>query len=740
MARLYRGTFITKLFMLHFWGIGLVMTLAIPWSAEALNESPQTFTLDGRLYQTGTTDPLLDGNLALKIQIIDPNGACLLYEEQQTVSTLTTDGYFHINVGSATGSAKRTGTDPGRSMIQIFQNISAITAASVPGQTCTGGAYTPTVGAVRYFRIIVTPSATNVADTLTPDLVIDSVPQAMVAQSVQGLERADILQTSTSASTALTQANLEAVFTTPAYTNLQSILAGNFISTDANGANLPSYTATPGGVTAGDVWYDSTTNQIKYHNGSGVQTVGAGGTGISSLTLSSAMSANGTVAATISGGSATIDLANTGVSAGTFTKVTVDGKGRVTAGTISLTEADIPTLSTAGKVSGNAITAGTISGSTAINTSGNLVSTGTVSGLTVQSTNLRIYNGANYLQFVAPALSGIVNFTLPDNDGNAGDVLTSNGSGVLSWAAGSGATTLAGDVSGPSGTNSVDKIKGKAITAGSVSGQIMIYDGTAWVNNVVSGDATLAYTGNLTLNKVPIAKGGTNATSFGNNRIIASNGTGTALQDFTCTLNQVISFDGSGNAVCANVSSLSASIQNGGNTTAGDISIGTNDNYALKFKVNNNTIAMTISQGGNVGIGTTAPDSKLSVAGNIQVGTQATRSTATERGQLSLGSSYIQTANASANVDWDNGNIQEVSTLACDGAKTLTFLNVKDGAAYSLLLSGDAAHSGACLFAAAGRVFKTSGGAVAPTAGKDVLFTFAVIGNTIIYNMTDNLQ
>jgi hypothetical protein len=486
----------------------------------SLNESPQTFTLDGQLFKTGTTEPLLDTNAILKVQIINPNGTCLLYEEQQAVNTNSSNGYFHINVGSLVGASKRTGSDPGRSMQQVFQNMAAITANSVPGQTCSGGAYTPAAGAIRYFRIIVTPSATNVADTLTPDIVMDSVSSAMVAQSVQGLERANILQVANSASTALTQANLEAVFTTPAYTNLQSILAGNFMRQDSSGATLPSYAATPGGVSMGDIWYDTTTNQVKYQSNAGVQTLGTSTGGISSLTVSSDLSVNGTVAGTVSGGSALLGIAS---------------------------------ISTPGKVSGSAITSGTISGTTGINTSGNIVTTGTLSGLSVQTSNLRLYNGANYIQLAASAsLASDISLVFPATAGSNGQVLTTNGSGVLSWSA----PTVAGTIS--------------------------------------------------------IGQGGTNATSFGNNRIIASNGTGSAFVSFSCSLNQVISFDASGNAACQNVSSIFGGILNGGNTTAADISIGTNDNKALFFKTNNTT-AMTISQDGSVGIGVLSPSASLDI-------------------------------------------------------------------------------------------------------------------------------
>lgn len=95
---------------------------------------------------------------------------------------------------------------------------------------------------------------------------------------------------------------------------------------------------------------------------------------------------SGAFAVTINDGTGT-RLDSTG-----YTKVTTDAQGRVTVGA-TLLEADLPNITTAGKIAGGAISAGTMGGSTAINTSGNLVTSGTVSGLTVGATNLRVYNG-----------------------------------------------------------------------------------------------------------------------------------------------------------------------------------------------------------------------------------------------------------------------------------------------------------------------------------------------------------
>lgn len=488
--------------------IQLILFTGIP--VFAANEASQTVTLDGVLYQKGTTTALLDSNALLKVQIINPAGNCLLYEESQTVDTASSKGYFNIQVGSALASTKRTVYDPGLTMAQVFQNVSTVAAGSVPGQTCAGNSYTPTAGDIRYFRVTVTPSATMTADVLSPDIVLDSVPQALVAQSIQGLERGSILTASTASGVSLNQTNLETVFTGSGWTNLQSILSGNFLRTDSSGATLPSYAATPGGVSIGDMWYDSTTNEIKYQSNAGVQTVGASGS----------VSGNSITSGTISGSTSILTSGN---------------------------------LITSGTVSGATLNAGTLLATTV---SGSTVQGTTLSGTTVQATQLRIFSGSQYVQLTARAMSSSYSLALPTADGISGQVMATNGSGVLDW------------------------ITPSAGIAGTIS----------------------------------IGQGGTAATSFSASRIIASNGTGSALQSFSCSLNQVISFDVSGMAQCSNVSSLAGSglIANGGNTTGEAISIGTNDNYAVQFKTNN-SIAMTISNNGDVGIGTAVPDTRLDI-------------------------------------------------------------------------------------------------------------------------------
>lgn len=171
--------------------------------------------------------------------------------------------------------------------------------------------------------------------------------------------------------------------------------------------------------------------------------------------------------------SGTIGLATTGVSAGTYPKVTVDAYGRISAGA-ALLESDVPTLNSAGKVSGGAITSGTIGGSTSINTTGTITS-GTA---THQILNVYESTGANKVALRAPASLGAdYSLTLPNGPGLSGQVLVGDGSGNLAWSAASVGTVtrvapgtgLTGGAITGSGTLAVD--------VGSTAGKIVQLDG-----------------------------------------------------------------------------------------------------------------------------------------------------------------------------------------------------------------------------------------------------------------------
>jgi hypothetical protein len=254
--------------------------------AQALPQVPATFTIDGTFFTTPSgPDPLLDSAVSLRIQILDPGKVCVLYEETQVVNTQTSNGAFTIQVGSLPGSSKRTSGasgDPGNSLPNIFSNAAVITAANTG--SC-GAGYTPAVGAGRVVRLLVTPRSGS-SDTL--DLSLDSVPMAMVSErseNLQGFGASSFLQVNTTGSEALSQANLENIFTTTGFANLQSLIAfpaSHFVQTGSNGsAALPTVSGDPSsGLSAGQIWYDSTANTLKYYNGSVAQTLGTAGAGL----------------------------------------------------------------------------------------------------------------------------------------------------------------------------------------------------------------------------------------------------------------------------------------------------------------------------------------------------------------------------------------------------------------------------------------------------------------------------
>jgi len=187
----------------------------------------QSFRLEGQLTSAETSQPLLDANALLKVQILDPSRTCVLYEEEQSINTASSNGKYSIQVGSSVGSTVRTSLDPAHSMAKIYQNKEAITASNVPGETCSGGTYVPASLDVRYLRVIVTPSSTLVADTLSPDTVIGSVPTALVAESLGKITPEQVLITGTGD---LNQSNLQSVFATGNSQKLLDLLSLNLAS------------------------------------------------------------------------------------------------------------------------------------------------------------------------------------------------------------------------------------------------------------------------------------------------------------------------------------------------------------------------------------------------------------------------------------------------------------------------------------------------------------------------------
>ena len=382
--------------------------------------------------------------------------------------------------------------------------------------------------------------------------------------------------------------------------------SGNIQMAASKTLALSTNATDPSGLTAGDVgktWFNSTTNQIKYWNGSAAVALGAAGSGLSNfngqtgntqtlavpgtsgtaptwasasnvhtlnIPMASAASvtagllsnadyavfngkvstvAQGTgIAVATSSGTATVSLGTVGT-AGNYAKVTTDAYGRVSSGT-TLTAADIPALSAAIITSGTlaaanggtgvnstatfptsgvvvtrdatetltnkTLSAAAINGASSINGSTTINTTGTVNSAaqtvagnvtilgnstTANKLVLNDKGSTNSVALKAPdTLASSLTWELPSTNGSSGQVLSTNGSGTLSWV-----STAVGSVTNVTGTAPISVATGTSTPVismsqanGTTNGYLSSADWSTFNSKQAAGSYITALTGDVT--------------------------------------------------------------------------------------------------------------------------------------------------------------------------------------------------------------------------------------------------
>ncbi len=421
----------------------LILLLFVIIGEQALSASGITY--HGRLLKPDG-DAVVASNVQFRLQIRTPGVEdCLLYEEIQTHNLSAANGMFAISLGDGNGIRQDANA------WGLFDALSNRKSFSFSPGSCSGpNNYTPGVTDNRNFRVFFNdgtfPPGTWEA---LPIQTINYIPMSIESYAVGGFPATSLLRVENAGNLVNTSP-----LNNTQYTELLAVLAGTSTqytrSGQLNGVALPSLSSGQTLSWNGSGW-DAVTPLTSFTEsdptvedfaksslpncdvGEVLKSDGVSLTCVTDATGGTPSDATDSVKGVVnvpSGGGLEVSGGSIGlpnvITGATFTKVTVDNKGRVTAGT---------------NITGNDIQSGTIGGTTSIQSSGNIFLSDPTSRITsnyMESRQLKLFDNESptpgEVVIRAPAaLSNNYSLTLPLDEGTNGQVLSTDGNGVLSW-------------------------------------------------------------------------------------------------------------------------------------------------------------------------------------------------------------------------------------------------------------------------------------------------------------------
>jgi hypothetical protein len=311
----------------------------------------------GRIFKPDGS-PLEGSSVQFRIQVRSPGSEnCLLYEEIQTLNMAGSSGVFALTMNDGTGTRLDTAT---YQVDRIFSNRDTMTLDST--RCATGNTYTPNSSDGRKL-VVYFKDETMGAYEAMPLMNLNYVPQAMYALEAQKVDKFAVSNILRAVDVSGNPVAAPALDPTQLL-NLNTLLAtpaANYVQTTTNGsAALPVVAGNPSsGLTAGQIWYDSGSNVMKYYDGA-VKTFGTS-SGVTSVATGTGL----TGGPITTSGTIAVDV---GVTTGKIVQVAASNKLPVIDGSnlTNITATDATKLSLAGGTMNGPLVNNSNSASTAL--------------------------------------------------------------------------------------------------------------------------------------------------------------------------------------------------------------------------------------------------------------------------------------------------------------------------------------------------------------------------------------